>query len=233
MDEKIAKSTLMKAISCLEREDIWVGEDPKKILPERSIVGRLQCKLEHEILKFRNNNKPEYTIRVDIELEKNIGSNGLVERKYPDIILHRSQSDTNAENQIFACEVKIFPSCKKIELWEDFDTLYKYLTLKKEGENIGFHQVFMILVGCNKRDFIKYLDKKFRINRFNNIEKIKEYLSSIKKVISQKDLKERFNVIFIPKNFKSSNPETDLISNLGEIVFECEKFDSQLKTLEQ
>ena len=232
MDAETAEKNLINAIKTSKQSQIWINDQKDKLLPERAITINLILKL-CSLIGFDSGitNGPLY---FSGEYEKRIGHN----RKfvYPDIILHGGQEDIN--HQIFACEVKKFPSIKSPskhhELFYDFYKLVNYLYLEKFNEqtqlyeNANYERVYMILIDCEKDNIIKLFGAFTLSQKTENLENEKRGIRMIKKYLQDEQKRNRFRFILISKEF---NNYLDILT-LENLLKEIPNFNTLIETID-
>ena len=229
MDLNKAEKILIEAIQNTPKNQIWVNDDQNSLLPERGITINF-------ILQLYSLN-PSYFFNSCDNLYFSGEYEKVINKKitYPDIIFHGGQN--NIANQIFACEIKKFPSIKAPSnhhlLFYDFYKLVNYLYLKRwnkkelKYDDADYKMVYMILIDSDKKDFSNLL-RSFKLSSLNkNRKKEVQSIRMIRRYLHDEKKQNRLRIILIPKNY---DKKIDILS-LEDIIHTVPEFQRLIESI--
>lgn len=140
-----------------------LGYSQRTAEPERNFVSNLKHFLLIDTTFERMNSRIDNDIykrirgRIDNnqELLEYYNDSEIGAGIYPDIVIHRAQSDINPENQILSLECKIDSNLSYLDFKKDYFKLYLY-------KNILNYQNNVYLIANNSQEFVESLLNKYQ-----------------------------------------------------------------------
>ncbi|MDP8202235.1 MAG: hypothetical protein P9M11_08880 [Candidatus Tenebribacter burtonii] len=180
--------TIIKNINVLPESSysmnnpVGVHYSTNKSSPENNFVSEIKILLcDHT--DYRDNDFQIITDKYK-RIEERIDRNSQIFKQYqsmnfglgirPDLIIHKSQSDTNPQNQIFSMECKINPNLNYSDFKKDLFKLMLYKKVLNFSENLYF------IANNNTNKILKYFqrykdDKNYLANSGFCILNIEKY----------------------------------------------------------